>query len=351
MKFRARFPKAKPTQRNYRRNTVLRLRSAASRFGIMSFAAFTGRTGELLFRNIARTIVGVIPTAVTFMLTREAFVKYNSVAAEHADSLIVKALRPAMSDAFPVGKNITFIFGGFTVFREWCRVWQRAYDRLFSAPDEHAAAQAVRNMPKNLIKDAKDITPAEIACVAVGAFPLGAVKAAFINPRTYAVEKEAFAMARQGFVNDWLASVVAYVPFFEVADRIYDSASQGKDSPEYYRKLKGLPQKQDIPAGEKKFGFFTDDGIGRIAFRRGGSLLLGIAFFMGGQRLAKAAFGNPTPALTGVGNFLTNTAKEYAAFVPFFGYTAVSDLYTQGYDALFNKLEQKYAGKNAGRSA
>jgi hypothetical protein len=66
---------------------------------------------------------------------------------------------------------------------------------------------------------------------------------------------------------------------------------------------------------------------------------------MGGQRLAKARFGMPNPTDSSCKGFITNVGQEYAAFVPFTTYTAISETYNAAYDKLFDSLEKTLGSK------
>lgn len=307
---------------------------------------FTSRGGELFFRNFLNVVVNVVPTVITFMLTRHVSKAYMAFAEKNPERKTTKLLSPFLDAKNQlVGWQATFIFTGFTVFRAGCRMGRRLFDRVFSLNNKDAndTAQAISDIPSNLVKDFKEIIMPEIAGVMVGCIPLSAVKSGYLNPQTFQVSKGDWEQVKKGFTNDWLASVPAYFAFFESADRIYSAVSGGKDTPEYYRKLKGLPEKEK-PANPK-YGFFTDDGVGSLAFRRGGSLFVGVAAWMGLQRIGKAKFGSPDMSRTGFEGFMRNTFREYTNFVGFAGYTVLSDVYNQSYDGLFQQMEAKNAGR------
>jgi hypothetical protein len=309
---------------------------------------FRSKTGDIAARNILGSAVAWVPTIASFAVTRAAWEKYEAFAAKHADALLTKIGKPFLSKEFPVGRNIGFIFSGWFTYRTTSRLYHRAYDRLFAAKDSEAAAQVVRETPHTLVKDLKEIVPGGLAEVTVGAFVLGATKAALIPAKNHiAVNKGQWAEARKGFVNDWLATGIAYSAFTEVCDHIYPVVTHGKDSAAYYRELQGKSPKTEVPPEQKKFGFFTNDGAGRMVFRTTGAVLFGFAAYFAGQRSVKAAIGVPTNIEHTVKGILTNYAKDYAAWIPFAAYTSLSQIYREKYDAVFDRLEKKEAGRTA----
>lgn len=298
----------------------------------------TSRFGQIAFRNMLRTAVGVIPTAMAFVAARYFNKHYNEAA--HLTGGIHKYLKPIMKN--PLSQQALFIWGGFTAFRTSCRMWQRGYDRIFAeAPDASTAMHAIDKLPENAMKDMAEILPAEMIGNVPSAFVLGSVKMHYKHPEP-ALEGN-FAQAHRGFPNEWAASVAAYLPFFELNDRMYDDISGGKDTPDYYMKLQGKTPHPEPDAKEARFGFFTEDGIGRVAFRRVGSLVVGLAPYFYLQRLSRAAIGEVAP---GTHSVMTNLVREYCNYATFAAYTGTSEAYNMAYDDLFKKLEKKYSGQN-----
>lgn len=298
---------------------------------------FVSTTGNTLFRNGLRTLLAIVPTvAFGFIPSRYAFAKKLSPGESPLSSLITP-IRES-----PLAQQTVFIASGFTAFRTFSKIWQRNYDRIFSdCDDESKAVAAIDKLPSNITKDLIEILPAEIPSTVLAAFPLAAIKAGFKTKEGFLDGN--YAQARKGFVNDWVASIPAYAVFFETTERIYNDITGGKDTDEYYRNLCGLPPQDTIPKAQKHYAAFTEDGAGRLAFRRIGSLVVGLAPYFYAQRLSRAAIGDVKP---GVHSLATNMAKEYANFSTFSFYTISSELYTKAYDALFERLEEHAQSKS-----
>jgi len=304
---------------------------------------FTHLPGEIMFRNIAKVVVGVIPAALAFTGNRYAFKAFNEATFTGSFAKTLQSL--TKNKLF---EQTAFIFGGFTVFRAFCKLWQRNYDRIFAkSEDASKAIDAIANLPGNIASDLKEILPSEIAGTAIAAFPLAAVKMGFKNPEPApGTLKGNFAQAGAGLLNDWGASIPAYTVFFETNDRLYDDFSKGKDSPDYYSNLRGVAEpasKDKAAAAPKKWGFFTEDGFGRILFRRVTSIALGLAPFIAGQRYAKAAGYEVNLDKNG---FFNNVFNEYVSYLPFVGFTVGSELASKGYDKLLEQLDAKEQQKS-----
>lgn len=290
---------------------------------------FLSPSGSLVFRNATKILVGFIPTAALFTGLRYGFKSYNR--AEHlADGIHRPLKKLARNKLF---QDTIFVFTGFGALRIFSKAWQRQYDRIFNhSADSTQSIEAIENLPATTLHDLKEIIPAEVAGTAVAAFPLAAIKGGFKHLE--GPLEGNLLQARKGFVNDWLASIPAYSVFFETTERIYDSISKGKDSPN--------PPSEQPSASGKRWRFFTEDGLGRLAFRRIGSVTLGMAPYMGLMRYSKATLGEVKP---GVNGLLNNVMKEYASYAGFATYTTLSELYTKAYDDLFKKLEAKQQEK------
>lgn len=235
-------------------------------------------------------------------------------------------------------ENTAYIFAGFTPFRMFCKAWQRNYDRIFNPNGtEDESARAVQNLPSNVLNDLYEIAPGELAGNALSSAVLATAKMSFKKPEPPLQGN--LAQVKAGFTNDWLSSVIAYTPFFELNDRVYDMVSGGKDNPTYYAKLQGKEPPAPLPK-DGAYAALTQDGIGRVAFNRVGSLLLGIAPYIASQRLVRSQIGGVQP---GVNSYAKSVMQEYAAYAPFALYTATAEIYNKAYDDLFRQLEARDA--------
>ncbi len=301
---------------------------------------FDSPAGRLVFRNVAKTLVGVVPTVLAFNMVSHGFNAYNK---SNFNGGIHKFLK-----GFTKVKLLeqgAYVFAGYTAFRSFCKVFQRNYDRIFAkADDASKATQAIDHLPSNIVKDFREIIGPEMISTAIAAFPLAAIRTGFRNgePPLSGNMKQAI----KGYPRDWLGSVVAYYAFFEPNDRIYNDITGGKDSGDYYKQLAGRPPVKHDDAAHKKYAFFTEDGPGRLIFRRGGELLIGMASHIGLQRMAWAKFGQADPQKFG---FLKNLAKEYGAYAGFSTYTGIAEIYNNAYDKLFDRLEAKEREKAGSR--
>ncbi|MDX2112573.1 MAG: hypothetical protein SFW63_02390 [Alphaproteobacteria bacterium] len=300
---------------------------------------FNSTTGSILWRNIAKGTVAWVPTVVAFTGNRYLFkalreeAKLGHYLAPKAKEILAK---PYLGLAI---ENTSFVVAGFTTYRSFIKFWQRAYDRVFKdAKTEAEAIDAVAHIPTNIIPDAKDIIPHEFSSTFLAAPILACVRLG-LNPPAGGLAPAAldgnFAAAKAGYLHDLTAATVAYSAFFEANDRAYANISGGKDPVDKMYS----PVKDPAHYGEKKkFGFFTDDGVGRIVFRRVGSVLAGFAPYLAVQRYSRAKVGDVKAFEH---SFLKNLTKEYSNHVAFCLYTAEAELYGKAYDRLFEKLEAK----------
>lgn len=300
---------------------------------------FTSPQGRLAFRNVTKTLVGIVPTVIAFNAVNHGFNAYNK--AEHLSGGIHKYIKPLTKNKLFEGG--VYVFAGYTAFRAFCKIVQRNYDRIFAkADDPSTAIEAVDNLPKNIVSDFKEVIGPEMAGTAVAALPLAAIRGGFRNGEGRLDGNMAQAM--KGYPRDYLGSVAAYIAFFEANDRIYNDVSGNKDTPGYYKKLAGEECKPVInDHAHKKYAFFTEDGAGRLMFRRGGELMLGMASHIGLQRRAWAKFGHADPNQH---SFATNLAKDYGAYAGFSTYTAAAEVYNNAYDKLFARLEEQERAKD-----
>jgi hypothetical protein len=296
---------------------------------------FNSTTGSILWRNIAKGTVAWVPTVVAFTGNRYLFKALTT------EAKLGKYLAPTAKEllAHPFGgkaiENTSFVLAGFTTYRSFIKFWQRAYDRVFKdAKTEAEAIDAVAHIPSNIIPDAKDIIPHEFSSTFLAAPVLAMVRLG-LNPSPKGPLDGRMDLAKEGYLHDTIAATLAYSAFFEVNDRAYANISGGKDAVDkMYSPVKD-PKHYDE---KKKFRFFTDDGVGRIVFRRVGSVLAGFVPYIAIQRYSRVHAGDVKPFEHG---FLKNLTKEYSNHVAFSVYTAESELYGKAYDRLFEKLEAK----------
>lgn len=314
----------------------------AKKLGKWAFAHrdyFNSTGGQILWRNIAKGTVAWVPTVVAFTGNRYLFkalkdeAKLGQYLAPKAKEILAK---PYLGLAI---ENTSFVVAGFTTYRSFIKFWQRAYDRVFKdAKTEAEAINAVANIPATIIPDAKDIIPHEFASTALAAPVLACVRLG-LNPPPNGFAGPPLdgnmAAAKAGYLHDTLAATVAYSAFFEVNDRAYANISGGKDVVD---KIYSPTKKPEDYNQHKKFGFFTNDGVGRMLFRRVGSVLAGFAPYIAIQRYSRVHVGDVKPFEH---SFIKNLAKEYSNHVAFSVYTAESELYGKAYDRLFEKLEAK----------
>ena len=295
---------------------------------------FNSTTGKILWRNIAKGTVAWLPTVVAFTGNRYLFkaLKTEAKLGQHLPEQAKKILAtPFLGQAV---ENTSFVVAGFTTYRSFIKFWQRAYDRVFKdAKTEAEAVDAVAHIPANILPDAKDIIPHEFSSTALAAPVLACVRLG-LNPSPKGPLDGRPDLAKEGYLHDMLAATVAYSAFFEVNDRAYANISGGKDAVDKMYS----PNKDPDHYKKKTFGFFTDDGIGRIAFRRVGSVLAGFVPYIAIQRASRVHVGDVKPFEH---SFLKNLAKEYSNHVAFSVYTAESELYGNAYDKIFAQLEEK----------
>jgi hypothetical protein len=311
---------------------------------------FNGTPGILMFRNAMNSMAAWVPTITSFVAMRGLWEKYEKFAANNKESLITKIAKPVLSEKYPLGRNTGFVFAGWFTYRASTKLWNRAYDRLFAAKSAEDATATIRAMPSNFKQDLKEIVPGGLAEIVPGSLALAIIPSAFLNQKTWRIKKGDFAQAKAGWLNNTLSTGVAYSAFLEICDHIYPKVTNGKDYGDYYHKLKGLPPKETIPDDQKKFGFFTSDGAGRMLFRTAPAVLLGFAAYFnphfGGQRWSYAKFGMPTEFGKTAGEVANNWAKDYVAWAPSFTmYTVLSQVYRDNYDKLFEKIEKHAAVK------
>lgn len=302
---------------------------------------FASSNGRLLFRNIGKTLAGIVPTVLAFNLVSHGFNAYKK--ADHLNGGVHSFLKPVAKTKLV--EQGAYVFAGYTAFRAFCKVFQRNYDRIFTkANDPAPAIDAIEHLPGNIAKDFQEIILPEMAGTAVAAFPLAAIRSGFRNgegPLTGNMKQ-----AMHGYPRDWLGSVVAYYAFFEPNDRIYNDITHGNDSQDYYKKISGEFTPKINDAAHQKYACFTEDGPCRLLFRRGGELLIGMASHIGLQRMAWAKIGHADPNKFG---FMTNLAKEYGAYAGFSTYTTIAEIYNKKYDELFEQLEQQERERTKGR--
>ena len=302
---------------------------------------FNSTTGSILWRNIAKGTVAWVPTVVAFTGNRYLFKALTTEAklGKHLAPKIKETLaHPYMGKAI---ENTSFVVAGFTTYRSFIKFWQRAYDRVFKdAKTEAEAIDAVAHIPSNLIPDAKDIIPHEFSSTFLAAPVLAMVRLS-LNPSPKGPLDGRMDLAKEGYLHDMIAATLAYSAFFEVNDRAYANISGGKDAVDKMYS----PVKDPAHYGEKKkFGFFTDDGVGRIVFRRVGSVLAGFAPYIAIQRFSRVHVGDVKPfedPSRPIREIFRNLGREYSNHVAFSVYTAEAELYGKAYDRLFEKLEAK----------
>ena len=202
-------------------------------------------------------------------------------------------------------------------------------------------------MPGNAVKDFKEILPGGLAEVVVGAPVLAGVKAALVPKANFiAVEKGQWAQAKKGYVNDWIATGLAYSAFTEWCDHVYPKVSHDKDSQDYYRKLQGRKPEEKIPDDQKKIRIFHQRwGRGGLFFAPRLRCCSDFPLISPLSAQSKPPWGyrtNLEPTLKGI---TRNFAKDYAAWVPFTLFMGIAHVYKTKYDELFQKLEAKSAAK------
>ena len=310
---------------------------------------FNSTTGSILWRNIAKGTVAWVPTVVAFTGNRYLFkaLKTEAILGKHLPDQAKKIL--AMPFTGQAIENTSFVVAGFTTYRSFIKFWQRAYDRVFKdAKTEAEAIDAVAHIPSNIIPDAKDIIPHEFSSTFLAAPVLACVRLG-LNPPPGglpgAVLDGNMAAAKAGYLRDVAAAVPAYAFFFELNDRAYANISGGKDPVD---KIYSPVKDKSHDEGKKKFGFFSDDGVGRFVFRRVGSVAAGFIPYLAIQRYSRVKVGdvqafatNPQKPLEYIKEIAANLGREYSNHVAFSVYTAESELYGKAYDRLFEKLEAK----------
>ncbi len=297
---------------------------------------FKSTTGSILWRNILKGTAAWVPTAVAFTANRYAFKAWKDA---HLSEGILKTLQPLAH--MPMVENTSFVVAGFTTYRSFIKFWQRAYDRVFTAKSEEDAIRALQNIPRNIGKDAHDIIPHEFSSTLLAAPVLAGIRLG-LNPSPVKILDNNPQAAVAGYMQDVLAATVAYSAFFETNDRAYANISGGKDAVD----KKYDPHKKRGPKEHKHYAFFTDDGAGRIIFRRVGSVLAGFIPYLAVQRYSRVHVGDVKPFEFGYNQpfkgVMRNLGREYANHVGFSIYTAESELYGKKYDELFARLEEKH---------
>lgn len=309
---------------------------------------FQGKSGHFIARNAAKVVVGVIPTATTFLLTRMGLQRADNFFAGKESLEKFRIFTDAKNH--PVGWQTMFIIGGFSVFREFCRLWQRSYDRLFAeGNDLETMARVISNYPRQIVQDIKDITAKEWLATGISALPLSAVKLGFIDKEKFPVAKGRMDQAMNGLANDYVASALSYGAFFTLNDTLYDSLTEGKDSHRYSRLLSNHGPD---PLGEFKqqvkgplATFVKDNGVGRLVMNKVVPIAISTFPFIALQRMSRAQFGQPDLTQTGMGGFLNNLFREYAQFVSFATFTVTNAAYQDRYEWLLGKINDRQQKK------
>jgi hypothetical protein len=290
--------------------------------------------GSVIWRNIVKGTFAWVPTVLAFTGNRYLFkaLKDEARLGKNLPNPVKEILATPFLGQFV--ENTSFVVAGFTTYRSFIKFWQRAYDRITSAETQAEAINAVASIPANIKIDAKDIIPHEFSSTLLAAPVLAGVRLG-LNPLAKGPLDGNPALAKAGYLHDTIAATLAYSAFFEVNDRAYANISGGKDTVD---KIYSPNNKPEDSLHAKKYRFFTNDGAGRMLFRRVSSVLIGFVPYIAIQRFSRVHVGDVKPFEHGL---FKNLTKEYSNHVAFSVYTAESELYGKAYDKLFEKLEAK----------
>lgn len=156
-------------------------------------------------RNVLNNIVSIFGLMATIVPVRAGMGKV----ARWADGRGYQKTQQFFSNA--VLQNMLGVGVSFATFRTLYKMGQRAYDRVFIAPEDSAqTSQAIRDLPKNWLADFTQVAPAEYPATMIAAVPLVGIRAA-ITP----VGQE----LKQHMLKDNVAcALLAYPAFFEVTE-------------------------------------------------------------------------------------------------------------------------------------
>jgi len=329
-------------------------------------------------RNVAGASVGLTALALAYVPVMRGMAALTRATAG-SENVAVQTTHKLVSS--PIFRNFFGIGTSFAVYRTIHEAVRENYDRVFTNADSpEASAQAIHDLPKNMLGDIGRILPTELPATIIAAVSLVAGRMALTRAgwryggyladatwqkmgKTEELAKkvkegtEKIGFNAKHFLHDHAAQTIAYTAFLETVERL------GKD---WRGENKGEDRsKQNAsPVEEKHYAmpFFQQDGVGRVLFRQVPAIALGMLPYVAGQHLCynRPYEGEPfsknklfSPAHPVEENFMrtvpdvkerwkNDIASEWLPYQGFAAYTLISELWRNGYDAVFDNIQKKY---------
>lgn len=297
---------------------------------------FQSGTGSILFRNFLRTMVAIVPYAFVNIASQHFF--HRTMNRENAPKL--GFLTGIFEGGNRIMQNTVTIALSFTTFRTVSKIWNNNYDRIFRANSADEAVAAIRDLPKNMVKDATDIGPRELSATGLAAVTLGAVRSGLSTPTPLT------------HMREYSANALGYAAFFPVTDALYKGFEGRQKSKE--------ADAEDLDAEHgKEVAISTTDTFSKVVFRNAASVFIAAVPYIWAQR--KMSYTNPkwgrnyAPLKTPEGSviskndtYLKNLGICLAAFdIPFAIFTSGIELYQRAWDKLFQKVQEKEHVQNS----
>lgn len=358
--------------------------------------------------QFARSAVASVPYGVSMAATWLVFQKtgsYGKKLSETAKNPSTKEFgrRLLQFTSSPAVRASAMIGTSFSLYRGTSKLAKWVNESLFNPNDsEEQTIKEVHNLPSNLWKKVKEVTPAEVNSTPVSAVVLGFIVSYFkggkkFEKATENATKAGMELARKegrawqffkekvyaketNFVEQAAINTVGYSMFFELGDRRFKDkqisrgmwsgdahalGSSSRSNPSLLEKPlspdgtlqaddKGMSKYEPSPHVNDKLFFLTSEpSVPRFFFRRvvptGIGMTAYTAFKFRGAPMflghfAKAA-DNETVTLKKWSHIPKHAWREGAATSLFFLIPFVTDKYVKWYDNFVNGLEAKVSGK------